>query len=59
MATDDRIQQLEQKHKILENELGQLMTHLSSTDDEIVDVKRQKLHLKDQISQLRNEFAQP
>ena len=58
MAIDIHIQQLEEKHKQLEAELGKMLTHLSITDVEIADMKRQKLHLKDRISQLRNENAQ-
>ena len=54
MAIDTHIEQLEAKHKKLESELGQMLTHLSATDVEIAEMKRQKLHLKDRIQQLRN-----
>ena len=57
MAIDIHIQQLEEKHKKLEIELGQMLAHSSSTDIEIAEMKRQKLHLKDRISQLRIENA--
>lgn len=55
MAIETHIEQLEAKHKQLESELGQLLTHPSASGDKIADMKRQKLHLKDRISKLRNE----
>ena len=54
MAIETHIEQLEAKHKLLETALDQLMTHPSKSDVEIADMKRQKLHLKDRISQLRS-----
>jgi len=55
MAIETHIEQLEAKHKQLESELGQLLNHPSTTDLEIADMKRQKLHLKDRIFQVRND----
>ena len=55
MAIETHIEQLEEKHKKLESELGQMLTHPSSDDVEIADMKRQKLHLKDRRQQLRAE----
>lgn len=55
MAIETHIEQLEAKHKQLESELGQMHNYPSATDLEIADMKRQKLHLKDRISQLRND----
>ncbi len=54
MAIEMHIEQLEAKHKKLEAELGQMMARPGSSDVEIADMKRQKLHLKDRIRQLRN-----
>jgi len=55
MAIETHIQQLEEKHKQLDSVLGQMLTQPSACDVEIADVKRQKLQLKDRISQLRTE----
>lgn len=53
MAIEYHIQQLEEKHRKLDSQLGQMMTHPSTTDDDIADMKRQKLQLKDRISELK------
>ncbi len=58
MAIDTHIQQLEEKHRELDNQLSQMMTYPGTADTEIAEMKRQKLHLKDRISQLRNEASQ-
>ncbi len=55
MAIETHIQQLEEKHKQLESVLGQMLTQPSACDVKIADVKRQKLQLKDRISQLRSD----
>ena len=57
MAIDLNILELEEKHKRLESELGQILSHPSSSDVEIADMKRQKLFLKDRIFQLKNYTA--
>ena len=58
MATESQIQQLEAKHRALDEQLDELMAHPSTSDTEIADMKRQKLHLKDKISMLRNKASQ-
>jgi len=58
MAIEYHIQQLEEKHRELDNQLGQLLAHPSTTDDDIADMKRQKLQLKDRISELKSGSSQ-
>jgi len=45
--------ELERKHKLLENELHEALMHLSTDDLQIVELKRRKLMLKDEIERLR------
>lgn len=54
MAIEAHLVELERKHKHLESELHDALTHLSTDDMQIVELKRRKLHLKDQIERLRH-----
>ncbi|MCB1386787.1 MAG: DUF465 domain-containing protein [Nitratireductor sp.] len=54
MALSTHIEQLKQKHVELENRLEEAMRHPSIGDDEIAEIKRQKLLLKDKIEQLQH-----
>ena len=57
MAVEARIAELSQRHAKLEEELASEMAHPSSSDAEITKLKRQKLHLKEEIERLRQEPA--
>ena len=46
--------ELERMHKLLENELHDALVHLSTDDLQIVELKRRKLMVKDQIERLRH-----
>jgi hypothetical protein len=45
--------ELEARHRALEQELTEALAHPSSDDVWIVELKRRKLQVKDQISRLR------
>ena len=53
MAMQAHLVELERKHKILENELHEALVHLSTDDLQIVELKRRKLMVKDEIERLR------
>lgn len=53
MSVDAHIQQLEQRHQLLESELADLISSPSTSDAQLVDIKRRKLKLKDEIMRLR------
>ena len=57
MAIDARISTLEAKHSELEEQLEALAQSPSASDLDIAEVKRQKLHLKDEIAKLRSQDA--
>jgi hypothetical protein len=54
MAIQAHLVELERKHKLLESELHEALLHLSTDDLEIVELKRRKLMVKDQIERLRH-----
>lgn len=45
--------ELEARHQALEDELSEALAHPSTDDVWIVELKRRKLKVKDQISRLR------
>jgi hypothetical protein len=54
MAILAHLVELERKHKVLENELHEALLHVSTDDLQIVELKRRKLMVKDQIERLKN-----
>lgn len=53
MAIQAHLVELERKHKVLESELHDALVHLSTDDLRIVELKRRKLMLKDEIQRLK------
>jgi hypothetical protein len=54
VTTQAKLLELEKQHKLLEDEITEALRHRSIDDLVIVDLKRRKLHLKEQIERLRN-----
>jgi hypothetical protein len=46
---------LEQSHQALEDQIAEAMLYKAVDDLEIVDLKRRKLQIKDEIERLRRE----
>lgn len=44
---------LEQRHRALEAEINESLAHPATDELRITELKRQKLHLKDEIARLR------
>ena len=57
MTIQARIAGLEQRHHELEKKITEALKHKSIDDLEIVELKREKLHLKDEIGRLQHGFA--
>jgi hypothetical protein len=55
MAIEAHLAELERRHQALEQEIVEAMTHPSMDDLEIAQLKRKKLHVKDEIARLRHE----
>jgi hypothetical protein len=57
MAIQSHLVELERKHQSLENELHEALVHLSTDDLRIVELKRRKLMVKDEIERLRHSAS--
>ena len=57
MAILAHLVELERKHKVLEIELHEALLHLSTDDLQIVELKRRKLMVKDQIERLKHSTS--
>jgi hypothetical protein len=57
MSNPSQLAELVQQHRALENELADALAHPSTDDLTIVELKRRKLHLKDEIARLKDSAA--
>ncbi len=53
MSLQSHLAELEKKHQALEQELIECLTHPAVDDLTIVELKRKKLQVKDEIERLR------
>jgi hypothetical protein len=56
MSLQAHLSELTAKHKALEAELADAMAHPAVSDEEITEIKRKKLRLKDEISRLEQQL---
>jgi hypothetical protein len=52
MAISTHLAELEQRHQMLEAELSEALQHPSTDDIQLTELKRRKLHVKDEIARL-------
>jgi len=57
MSIETHLIKLESKRQALKEKLEKKLSHPSVDDLEITEIKRQKLHLKDEITRLQTEIA--
>jgi hypothetical protein len=57
MAIDDRLAELERQHHAIEKEIAEMLKYSYAEDLKIVELKRKKLYLKDEIERLRHGNA--
>ena len=55
MAIELHLAELERKHQALEQEINEALTYPSADDLQIAELKRRKLHVKDEIARLRQD----
>jgi hypothetical protein len=58
MSIQADLAQLEQQHRALEREIEEALSHPGSDDLKLREMKRRKLHLKDEIARLRDVMAE-
>lgn len=54
MTIQAHLAELERRHRALEDEIADAMTHPSADGLKIVELKRRKLQVKDEIARLRH-----
>ncbi|MEA2930863.1 MAG: hypothetical protein QOG38_3291 [Hyphomicrobiales bacterium] len=57
MSIQSHLAELERKHQALENELNDALAHPSIDDLTIAELKRRKLHVKDEIQRLKHDVS--
>ena len=55
MAIESHLAELEKRHEALKEELSEALTHPSIDDLQLLELKRKKLHVKDEIARLRHD----
>jgi hypothetical protein len=57
MAIQAHLAELEKRHQALEDEINEALTHPSTDDLKVAELKRRKLLLKDEIARLRQDAS--
>ena len=57
MTLQAHLSELAAKHKALETELADALAHPASSDAEIAELKRKKLRIKDEITELEHQMT--
>jgi hypothetical protein len=55
MSMQSHLAELEKKHQALEHEINECLTHPAVDNLKIVELKRKKLQVKDEIERLRHD----
>lgn len=55
MTTESHLAELERRHEALEREIEEAMVHPAVDSLEVVEMKRRKLQLKEEITRLQKE----
>ena len=54
MSIESHLEQLVKKHGALEHEIAEALAHPSVDDSTVTDLKRKKLHIKEEIEKLKS-----
>jgi len=57
MAIEAHLVELEKRHQALDLEISEALAHPATDDLRIAELKRRKLHVKDEIARLRQEAS--
>jgi hypothetical protein len=55
MAIESHLAELEKRHEALEEQISEALTHPSTDDLQLLELKRKKLHVKDEIARIRHD----
>lgn len=55
MSVESHLAELERRHEALKREIQEAQSHPSFDEFEIAQLKRRKLHIKDEIAKLRHQ----
>ena len=55
MSLQNHLTELERRHNALAREIEKEMVHPGSDETKVTELKRRKLHLKDEITKLRGD----
>ena len=57
MSIQAHLAELERRHQALENEISEALTHPSTDDLKVAELKRRKLLVKDEIARLSQDVS--
>jgi len=57
MAIEAHLVELEKRHQSLDQEISEALAHPSADDLKIAELKRRKLHVKDEITRLKQDAS--
>jgi hypothetical protein len=55
MAIESHLAELEKRHEALEQQISEALAHPSTDDLQLLELKRRKLYVKDEIARLRHD----
>jgi hypothetical protein len=55
MSLKNHLNELITKHRAMEKELADAMAHPATTDSQLADIKRRKLKIKDEITNVERQ----
>ncbi len=55
MAIESHLAELERRHQALEQEISEARTHPATDGLKLAELKRRKLHVKDEITRLKQD----
>jgi hypothetical protein len=56
MPLESHLAELERRHAALDRDIAQENAHPGADEAKLAELKRRKLHLKDEIAKLKSEF---
>lgn len=57
MAIEAHLVELEKRHQALDVEISEALAHPATDDLKIAELKRRKLHVKDEIARLKQDAS--